>query len=121
MAVVFELLAARTPPKYSRSRDQRGSRQCVPLKMVTNMLFNFNERFCISNLITALSSPALNCRWLLITCVELPRALLVNTNNCLILLSVKKKKKEFQGLGRPDFIKRLWRQTTWLCSLIKKK
>lgn len=98
---MYESLAARTPPKYSRSRDQRGSRQCVPLKTVTNMLFNFNERFCISNLITALSSPALNCRWLLITCVELPRAFLVNTNNCLILLSVKKKKtfRDLEGLA----------------------
>lgn len=68
--VIFELLAARTPPKYSRSRDQHGSRQSVPLKTVTNMLFNFNELFSISNLITALSSTALNCRWLLITCAK---------------------------------------------------
>lgn len=58
---------ARTTAKHSRSRDQHGSRQSVPLKTVTNMLFNFNELFCISNLITALSSTALNCRWLLIT------------------------------------------------------
>lgn len=65
--VIFMYSTARTMPKYSRSRDQHGSRQSAPLKTVTNMLFNFNELFCISNLITALSSTALNCRWLLIT------------------------------------------------------